>query len=124
MSKKLNRNKGGVGEGIAARLLSEKGHKIIDRNHQTKYGEIDIISVDKDVIVFTEVKLKVGDEYGTPEEMIDKRKTLQIRRTAEFYLLRNQQLANQYELCRIDAVCIVLDKAGKIMRCNHYENIE
>ena len=43
-------------------------------NYENKIGEIDLIVVDKDFLVFVEVKLKVGDMFGTPEEMINKRK--------------------------------------------------
>lgn len=124
MSKDLNRYKGGVGEGIAARLLRSKGHDIIEMNHRTKFGEIDLISLDGGIIVFTEVKLKVGEDFGSPEEMIGPRKVLQVKRTAEFYLLQNQQLASSFPQYRIDAVCIVTDQSGEVIRADHYENID
>ena len=123
MSKVDNRSKGGEGERIAARLLQNKGHTVIELNSRTKYGEIDLITIDGEVL-FTEVKLKVGEDFGTPEEMIDWRKVQQVKRTAEFYLLVNDKLSKEYLQYRVDAVCIVIDRNGEVVRADHYENIE
>jgi len=121
MAKELNRLKGGIGEGIAAKYLSQKGFQIIETNWRTKYGEIDLIAADGKVLVFVEVKLKVGEDFGTPEEMINKHKIFQVRRTAEYYLLTNN---TNYEQQRMDAVAIVVEQNGEVLRINHYENID
>lgn len=110
-----------MGEQIAARTLIQKGIQVVEMNARTKFGELDLVCIDNDVLVFVEVKLKVGEDYGMPEEMIDKKKLNQVKRTAELYILSNKDLS--FEQYRIDAVCIVVDRDGEVLRLDHYENI-
>ena len=61
-------------EGIVAKELTRRGHKILARNYKTKFYEIDIISATKDHIYFTEVKYRKPKNYGDPLEFVDKEK--------------------------------------------------
>lgn len=119
--KQFNREKGRVGEDIAANYLIEKGFSILYKNHQTRFGEIDIIASINRVLVFVEVKAKTGEDFGMPEEMINKSKIRQIINTAQMFILTNQKLG--FEKYRIDAVAIVLDENKKPIRIKHYENL-
>ncbi|MFA5749898.1 MAG: YraN family protein [Candidatus Shapirobacteria bacterium] len=121
-NKRKNYKKGREGEEIAREFLIKKGFKLIESNYTNKVGEIDLIMTDKDVLVFIEVKLKVGDKFGTPEEMINKNKISRVRRVAEGFLVM-ESVGKNYEKYRIDAVCIVLDENKKVERINYYENI-
>lgn len=121
--KDKNYSKGKEGEKLAKVFLEKKGWRLVEMNYANKQGEIDLIMVDGPVLVFVEVKLKVGEEYGRPEEMIGPRKLWKIRRVAESYLSTEVKMARKYERQRIDAVCIVKEN-NKIKRINHYENIE
>lgn len=123
MYKKENYIKGKNGEEKALEFLLKKGFELVEMNYENKIGEIDLIMTDKDWLVFVEVKLKVGDRFGTPEEMINKRKLAQIRRVAEAYLVLENKVARKYKKYRIDAVCMVLDEEKNIERINHYENV-
>ncbi|MEK7649607.1 MAG: YraN family protein [Patescibacteria group bacterium] len=50
---------GNIAEDISAMFLVKSGHKILDRNYLKKWGELDIVSVDRsDTIHFIEVKCK------------------------------------------------------------------
>lgn len=80
--KQQNYAKGRNGESMAKDFLIYKNFRFIESNYQNKIGEIDLVMSDKDVLVFVEVKLKVGDKYGQPEEMINRSKLTQIRRVA------------------------------------------
>lgn len=122
--KKENYNKGKVGETIAKEYLESKGFNIIDQNYNNDLGEIDLIATQENFIVFVEVKMKIGDKYGTPEEMITKGKLWQIRRVAEIWLLNNRKLKRQFPQQRIDAVCMVFDDDLKMISLKHYENVE
>jgi len=104
---------------MAAKWLKDRGYKILDKNNSTKWGEIDIIVSKNDILIFVEVKLKTTEDYGTPEEMIGKNKLMQVRRTAEMYLLNNPDIAKQFDRYQIDAICIV-EETGRI---SHYENV-
>jgi putative endonuclease len=49
-------NKGRSGEDAAAAYLEEKGIKILEKNFRGRKGEIDIIALDGDTLIFVEVK--------------------------------------------------------------------
>jgi putative endonuclease len=123
MTKQFNRIKGKEGEEMAERYLRKQGYRIIEMNHQTKFGEIDLIVSKNDVLIFVEVKFKQTEDYGTPEEMIGQNKLMQVRRTAELYLLTNPDIEKQFQKYQIDAVCIVGPPDGEASRISHYENL-
>lgn len=122
-NKTQNYNKGKNGEETALDFLLKKEFKLIEMNYENKIGEIDLIMVDKDWLVFVEVKLKIGDKFGIPEEMINKRKIYQIKKVAESYLVLKNNLIKNFKKYRIDGVCIVLNENKEIERISHYENI-
>lgn len=115
--KQLNRKTGQIGEEFATRALADKGYLILERNFSNKFGEIDIIAKDQDVLVFVEVKTKIGIDFGLPEEMVGKGKLYRIQHMAEFYMKGN------LVSCRIDVVAIVLHDDNSIARLTHYENV-
>ncbi len=121
--KSKNYKKGKEGEEIARKFLIEKGFKLIESNYSNKLGEIDIVMSDNDWLVFVEVKLKIGDRYGTPEEMINKNKLWKIRKVAESFLVLESPIAKGFSKYRIDAVCIVLNEDKTIRSIKHYENL-
>ena len=122
-NKTQNYKKGREGEEIAREYLIKKGFRLIESNYSNKLGEIDLIMVDKDILIFIEVKMKIGDRFGTPEEMINKYKLSRIKRVAEGFLIL-EKIAKNYQKYRIDAVCIVLDQYKKVERINYYENVQ
>ena len=122
--KTQNFKKGRVGEEIARKFLLEKGFEIIEQNYSNDLGEIDIIALDNEWLVFVEVKLKIGDRFGLPEEMISKGKIWQIKRVAEMWLLKNEKMRKKYPQQRIDAVCIVTDTDYNVLSLKYYENIQ
>ncbi len=114
-----NRNLGQLGENIARRYLENKGYKIVEQNCRNKWGEIDLICKEKDVLVFVEVKTRIGEQFGTPEDALNKNKIQRLIRNAQAYMARKKYMVEY----RIDAVCIVLNEEKKLKRVNHYENI-
>jgi len=123
MYKKENYSKGKNGEDMAREFLVNKGYRLIEMNYTNKLGEIDLIVTDDFTLIFVEVKLKIGDKFGTPEEMITKRKLSQVKRVAEGFLVLEKQIAKKFDKYRIDGVCIVLNDDRTVNRINHYENI-
>lgn len=121
--KQFNRESGKRGEEIATEFLTGKGFTVIERNYFTRFGEIDLIAVKDNILRFIEVKLKQGDDFGTPEEMIGADKLGRVQRMAEYYLLDRPEMVKKYESYSIDAVCIVSDEENKIKRISYYENI-
>lgn len=82
-----NKIRGNQGENIASHYLEKKGYKIVARNYWLKFGEIDIIAIDKEYLVFVEVKTRINDKYGMPIESIIKTKQKTIRKVGEYFWL-------------------------------------
>lgn len=122
-AKIYNYNKGKDGEEMAKNFLTEKGFGLIETNYSNDIGEIDLIMTDNGWLVFVEVKMKIGDKFGTPEEMIGKRKINQVRRVAQIYLMFNPKIKQKYKKYRIDAVCIVKNLNNTVNRIKHYRNL-
>ncbi|MDP8224863.1 MAG: YraN family protein [Candidatus Lernaella stagnicola] len=69
-------------ERLAARHLKRHGMRIVTRNWSTKLGELDLVAVEGDELVFVEVKSKRDDEYGRPAEQVNFGKRRRIERLA------------------------------------------
>lgn len=110
---------GRKGEEIACNYLEKKGYGVVERNFRTRFGEIDIVCYDKKILVFVEVKTKIGHDFGEPEEMVNRSKVGKVKRMAEVYLQDN----NLDVACRIDVVAIVLFPDGKIESIKHHEAV-
>ena len=110
---------GKTGEEIARKYLEKKGYKIIEQNYKTKYAEIDLVAREGNELVFVEVRTKKGENFGTPEETLDKRKLRKLWGNARAYTAWKKWQG----LYRVDAVCVVLKSDNSMERLNHYENI-
>ena len=84
-----NKKTGNRGEDLAAEFLENKGYLIVERNFRTRFGEIDIVCLDGQILVFMEVKTKIGHTFGEPEDMISKSKLAQVRRMGEVFIEMN-----------------------------------
>ena len=104
----MNNRKSGIeGENLAVEYLKKQGNVILERNFNTKVGEIDIIAQDKDTIVFIEVKARENTKFGQPIESITPQKIRHIIRTAQWYLTAKHKYDS---LCRFDVVEILQGK--------------
>jgi len=121
--KNSNYKTGKFGENLARQYLIKKGYKILTINFRSRFGEIDIIASKNNTLVFVEVKLKIGEESGQPEEMINLKKINQIKKIAEIFLQNNPSVAQEFPLWRVDAICIVLNPNWSSKRITHWENI-
>ena len=77
---------GKAGEDFAGNYLEKRGLEILERNFRIREGEIDLIALDGDTIVFVEVKTRKSKNYGLPSEAVDEVKQEKIREVAEAYL--------------------------------------
>lgn len=115
--KNFNRETGRLGEELAAEFLTKKGMIVKERNFSTRFGEIDLICMDNDLLVFVEVKTKKGASFGTPEEMFTQGKKNKVKRMATIYL-KGKEVK-----CRVDMVAVVLNFENEVIRITHYENV-
>jgi len=95
---------GNAGEDLACQYLTQQGLRLLTRNYRCYRGEIDLIMLHGDNLVFIEVRYRHRSDYGSAAETIDSRKQQKIIRCALCYLQNNPALA-QYP-GRFDAVCI------------------
>jgi len=77
---------GREGEKIAEQYLKKKGYKLVARNYRCSVGEIDLIVLDRRVIVFVEVKTRTGNGFGTPLEAVEFKKQRKMIQAAQYFL--------------------------------------
>ncbi|MBB5236162.1 YraN family protein [Deinococcus budaensis] len=80
--------KGADAEARAAAHLSALGREIVAHNYRIPGGEIDLISRDSGVLVFTEVRQRRSARYGGAAESVTARKLALMHRAALTYLTR------------------------------------
>ena len=94
---------GASGEIQAYHFLRQNGYRIVARNYRRRFGEIDLIGWDKDILAFVEVKTRLSCERGRPENAVNWAKQRQICRVANEYRARHQLRDINY---RFDIVSI------------------
>ena len=82
------RESGRRGEDLVCKRLAERGMRVIERNVDVRFAELDIVAEDGDTLCFVEVRTRADDRLGHPAETITPDKQRKIRRAAELYLLR------------------------------------
>ena len=110
---------GQTGEQLALEHLRRRGFVLVDRNHRTRYGEIDLIVFDGATLVICEVKTRRAGG-GSPWEALDERKRAQVRRMARAYLSEVGDRPRARDL-RFDAIGVVIDAHGRLVRLDHLE---
>lgn len=81
-----NKELGARGEEAAAHFLRRQGCEILEQGFTCKAGEADIIARDDSSIRFIEVKTRMSNDTGFPEESVDQKKRRKYERIAESYL--------------------------------------
>lgn len=111
-----NIKRGKTGENLAKDYLIRNGYRIIETNFKNKIGEIDIIALYGNILVFVEVKSRTSLNYGYPYEAVNYKKQQKIINTSMAYIkyknITNTQL-------RYDIIEVYLTRDFKI---NHIEN--
>jgi putative endonuclease len=77
---------GKEGERVAELYLQKKGYKLVERNYRCSGGELDLIVLDRRVVVFVEVKTRTGIGFGSPLEAVEFHKQRRMIRAAQFFL--------------------------------------
>jgi putative endonuclease len=109
------------GEELAAAHFERLGYHVLARNHRTRWGELDLVVHDDATLVFVEVKTRRANGAGRgPWEALHERKRAQVRRMAAAYLSDVQERPRATEL-RFDAIGVVIDARGRLVRLDHLE---
>lgn len=115
-----SRNKivGNFGEMLVITYLESINYKVLDKNFNTKYGEIDIIAKDKKEYVFIEVKTRTSNKFGKPAEAVDANKKKHIVNASKVFIWQNRL---EDQIIRFDVIEVYFLKDGKYY-INHLRN--
>ncbi|MQA74292.1 MAG: hypothetical protein GEU88_08150 [Solirubrobacterales bacterium] len=115
---------GRLGEELVAARLARQGWTVVDRNARPPdvRGEIDIVALDGDALVFVEVKARrtssvVGPE--TPALAVDARKRARLRGVAAAWLRGRGYDVPRHRELRFDVVGLRLDAGGRVVDYEH-----
>lgn len=96
---------GAAHEDRAARFLLDLGYTIVTRRFRVKSGEIDIVALDGDTLVFVEVKYRAT---SSPEEAVGYTKVQRFNEAIEEYLSRtkSRHIATRNDLIAVTPTAI------------------
>jgi putative endonuclease len=106
------------GERLAADHLADKGYEILARNWRCESGELDLVARDGNCLAMVEVRTRRGQKLGTPEDSVTVAKQARLITLGQAYIQENGWLGDW----RIDVVAIEMDRRGRLLRLEHYEN--
>lgn len=104
---------GKEGELRAVEYMDRKGYRILQQNYRCRFGEIDVIAMDEEVLCFVEVKTRKSLRFGLPCEAVNGQKLSHIRRCAQVYLSRHHPRCRGI---RIDVAEVLLQKGRYYVR--------
>jgi len=115
-----NQSTGTYGEQLASQYLSSHGYHIIERNANSRWGEIDIVAEKNRQVIFVEVKTRSNLHMGKPYEAVSYGKLKLVFRTIQHYILIHNWEKRKFQL---DVIGIVLNADRSVKELRHYENV-
>ena len=101
---------GTVAEHLAREYLERKGLITVATNAASRFGELDIVMLDKksigDTLVFVEVRYRQSNKFISALESIDGKKQNKIIKAAKYFLKEHREFARHF--CRFDVVTVEL----------------
>jgi len=110
---------GRQGEAAAARYLRRQGYRILARGDRSWPGEIDLVALDRQTIVFVEVKTRESRDSGHPIEAVGPAKQRRLTRLAVTFLKRHGLLESP---ARFDVVAVTWAADQRRPTIEHFEN--
>ncbi|MBU1445815.1 YraN family protein [Patescibacteria group bacterium] len=116
---------GDKGENYTISYLRSIGYEIVEVNYWCRYGEIDIVALDRNdgrsKLVFVEVKARKTIFFGMPEESIARDKRVHMMKTIMHYLDNHNLIGSDI---RVDVVGIQLNSFDEVEDLRHYRDVE
>ncbi len=94
---------GARAEELCAQVLRRAGLRVLARNWRCRHGEIDLVALERETLVFAEVRLRSSASHGAAAETVGPRKRARLLAAARSYLAGRPESA-----CRFDV--LVLDR--------------
>jgi len=102
-----SQQRGEAAEAQARQHLEQRGLRLLARNWRCRLGELDLVMLDADTVVFVEVRYRRHSAWGGAVESVDARKREKLSRTAQLFLQQESRWA-KYP-CRFDVIAINAD---------------
>ncbi len=117
---------GAWGEFMAEAHLLSKGYRILEHNHRTPYGEIDLVALQASgdssspQVVFVEVKTRTSMEFGAPEDAVDARKREHLALAAQHFMQSHPEFGEDW---RVDVISVQKVKGTNNVKILHFEDV-
>lgn len=111
---------GQTGERLAQAFLENLGYRFVGRNWHCTQGELDLIMLDGDELVFVEVKTRRGEGSGRAGESVSSKKAARLLGSAEWYIAQHAE--HQERVWRCDLVAITMSRSALQPRILHVVN--
>lgn len=98
-------------ERLAGQFLKRQGLRPVAQNFQCRLGEIDLIMLDQNCLVFVEVRFRASNRFSQASLTVDIHKQRKLIRTAALFLANRERYANS--VVRFDVVAIDADEQGQ-----------
>jgi len=99
------RARGGAAEDLAAAFLEARGFTILDRNHHSRRGEVDLVAERGEVLVFVEVRSSGDGDFVSPVETVGAAKRRRVAAAAIDWATRAGLL--EARAIRFDVIAVV-----------------
>lgn len=108
MSERIStQQRGDAAEAQARQYLEQHGLCLLAQNWRCRVGELDLVMLDADTVVFVEVRYRRHSAWGGAVESVDARKREKLSRAAQHFLQQEARWA-KYP-CRFDVIAITAD---------------
>ena len=100
----MNRPRGRDAERMAERFLERQGLELLERNYCCRWGELDLVMRDREMLVVVEVRSRAAGGLCSAEETVSAAKRRRIILATRHFLARHPRLASS--AIRFDLVAI------------------
>lgn len=111
---------GRLGERHARLLLEGRGYSFVTSNWHCRSGELDLVMLDGDELVFVEVKTRRGERAGRADDAISHSKGAKLLATGEWFVSEHPE--HHARVWRVDLVAVTIDARTGVTNANHYIN--
>ena len=92
----MTHSSGAYWEERASQLIASRGAAVIARNYTSRFGEIDLIALDNERLVFIEVRYRSRSDFGSALASVSPAKQQKVLMTAQIFLASHEDYCNRY----------------------------
>ena len=100
----MTHSSGAFWEERACKLIESRGATVIARNYTCRFGEIDVVALDSDRLVFVGVRYRSRSDFGSALASVSRAKQQNVLMTAQIFLASHEDYCNRY--CRFDIIAV------------------